>query len=172
MQEGINQAKKELDLRSDVYLKSIVDFFKWTITVTVVVMLWIADNLDGLKLFPKVLVVIALFCFLASVAIAIVAVTRMNIAFAKDWGLAIANSNILQNQILKTTLLSIVPAKELAESFERKEREMDKEKWETLKSSEPFSKPEGYNRLAKLYAVFLIAGLALYIFAQALNAFF
>src|SRR3990170_4099687 len=159
MQEGINQSKQELDLHSDEYFKSIVDFFKWTVTITIAVMLWIADNLVRLDPLPKVLVLIALLCFLASVAIAIVAITRMNIAFAKNWSLAIAKSNILQNQVVKNVLLSIVPAKELAEIFERKEREVDKEKWEALKSSEAFFKPEGYTLLTTLYSVSLIAGL-------------
>jgi ABC-type multidrug transport system fused ATPase/permease subunit len=134
-------------------------------------MLWIADNLDGLKLLPRILVIIALFCFLASVAIAIIAVTRMKIAFAKDWSLAIANGNILQNLILKTTLLSIIPDKASVEIFKGKEHKLDNEKWKTLKSSEGFSKPEGHNRLAILYALLIIAGLVLYIFAQTLNAF-
>jgi hypothetical protein len=73
---------------------------------------------------------------------------------------------------MKTTLMKILPdAEELEKSFERKEREADKQKWEALKSSEPFSKPEGYRVWITSYTVFLIAGVIFYVLAQVLNAF-
>jgi len=169
MQETIDQSKKDLDTQADTYFRVVVDFLKWTSTVTIGAMVWIGNNLDKVKPIPLVIAIVALLCLFASLVVAIHVVRRISIAAAKDWSLAIADSAILRNSILKSVLLSIVPAEELSAGFEREERAAKDHKWDALKAAQPFSQPEGFNFWITVYVISLLTGLFLYVFAQILN---
>jgi hypothetical protein len=168
MQELIEASKKELESRSGAYFKTTLDFLKWTTTITIGGMLWMGNNLRSIAGLPLILGVAATLCLFTSLVIGMIVARKVSIAAAKDWSIAIADSAIIQNAIVKHTLLSILPAEELRTRLEQKEGDTSDRKWTALKAAEPFSQPEAFDSLMTGYLIALLVGLFLYISAQVL----
>jgi len=93
--------QKLIDLRNDAekeYLKTIIDFLKWTTTFTIATIIWVANSY-GKNVSSNIMVSFSLFSLIMSLIIAIVTVYLIVLRLGHTWEFLDKSCGVIQETI-------------------------------------------------------------------------
>jgi hypothetical protein len=157
----IRRAEKEEKLKADAYLKGITDFVKWTSTLAIAAVLWVANGLSGQPWLSWTLSMTSLGLLLAALAIAVLSIHRVLMAMASEW----SESQELHRLCLQKKLRAFQPEK----GTEDKEIEQIDRLLKAIETSRLYSGPKGFNQWVLWYIGILLGGLVSNVLARGLS---
>src|SRR5262249_52430096 len=151
------QAEKEEKESSDDYLRGIVDFLKWTSTITVAALIWVGNALSSKTGVGLVLSIICLVLLAASLAVSVWAVQRVLKAWGAKWALADALRGFYSMKKFKHY--------EPERITEEKEKEFIDALVRATQDLKPFLKSRQFSMWVTSHTGLLLGGIVFYIIA-------
>jgi hypothetical protein len=156
--EEVAQAETEAKTSSDDFLRGVVDFLKWTSTITVAALIWVGNSLAAKTGVPLILSIICLILLAASLAVSIWTVQRVLAA----WGVKWAQADALRSFYSMKEFKYHEPDK----LSEEKESKFINDLVQTWDAGKRFSKPYHFSVWVTSHSVLLLGGILFYILAQ------
>ncbi len=143
---------------SESFLKGIIDFIKWTTTITVASVIWIGSQSHSLVGTARFVVGASMLAFLFSLIIAVITMRRVLNAWAADWNLAIKDQTFV--------LLKKAEAFGLTKTEEQRVEESINELLDAIDATRTYTRPFEYSCWISWHTGLLLLGLVLYVTAQ------
>jgi len=174
--KDVTEAREREKLLNETYLKGITDFVKWTSTLAVAAILWIASGLSAFLGFSWRwgLSIGALVSLILSLVVAIFAINKVLTTWASEWSEAIVSYELFLFKKLKVFKISEANPDEvqlIKNEMRKKEEEIIKRWTEAIGSAKHFSGPKRFDLWINCHIILLVVGLFLYALAQILHKF-
>ncbi len=144
---------------AESYLKQVPDLIKWTSTIAVGAILWIANDISGSIGLSLLASIISLVFLVLSLVFAIYIVRRVLTAWAIEWNVASQDYNLCLIKKIKALKVSN------SEIIDIEEEQVNR-LLSAIKAAKPFTDPDAFSPLVSSHIVLLILGLIGYIVSQ------
>ena len=160
MSELLKKFGQEEDATANSYIASLTDFVKWTTTINLAAVVWIANTLSSSAQILQVSSIIALTSLIFSLLFAIIAIKRILDASSNEWDV----SRILNSR----ALLRLTIASEIGDvsSDNLKLGELEKQLNATLGIRKKYRETAHFNQPATLHTALLAFGITAYAVGQ------
>jgi hypothetical protein len=150
-EKDIEQARTKTEELANIYLKGVTNFVKWTSTVVIASILWIATNLAKTSSISDVIAISGLSFLVISLIIAIFTVSKVLNAVGAIWEYVDADYTYCVMKKFKKFEPENVP--------KEKEANIVNDLIEKINKTKPYSKPKIFNNYVSLHILFLVLGL-------------
>ena len=138
-------------LEQDIFFKGVIDFIKWTTTLSLASIIWVATNYNSLET-AKTYLQISIILLILSTSISIIIVYSIVIFWAKNWE--------IQSLLFKTFLSAFKIDKDI--------KNIKEDKMSSWISSHLPNNPNQFNFAILLHLVLLLTGLIFYLYSRPL----
>jgi hypothetical protein len=157
----IEQSDKQRAQKADTYLNGITEFVKWTSTLAVAAVLWVASGLVGQLGWAWALSMTSLGLLLAALAAAVLALHRVLRAWSWDWRQAC--------ELDRFYLLKEFKYHEPERVSQEQERDQIDRLIHSIDGRRGYDRPERFNRWVLAHLGLLLAALLAYVVSRGLG---
>lgn len=150
--------------RGEAYLGGLVDFIKWTSTISLAAVAWVAEAASEASGVSQRVSVAALVVLLFSIGVAVLAVKNVLAAWARQWEVAQASHILREVETFWAGMLE-------DDFLQRRKKEALDGLAEALGNSKKYDRPAFFNRLIVCHISLSALGIAIYVIALILPAF-
>jgi hypothetical protein len=161
-EKDIAQAREQEKLSAQSFLEGVVDFVKYTSTVSIAGLLWVGNSIGVARAPFRSILAVSLLFLVCSLIVAVITIWNVLVARGKEWDADIEDEVF----VLLKKLKAIEPSK----VSEQKESEQIHSLIKTIEASKPFARPTVFNRWVIVHVIFLVLGVTAYALAQFLTS--